>query len=598
MRMIVVLAAFIAAADAVSPAAADESASQALHRLFQDRLDWQLRESPEQAMSRGDYRYADRIGDNSLVAIERRHGDTQRHLDRLLALDRTKLSAEDQLNHDLFAWLLRSEIERHRFRAFVMPLGARWGLQLEVPQMCERVRFASYDDHANYLNRLEGVPRAVDNAIELMRLGLREGRTLPQVTMAGVPGQFRGLLEEEQLNVLNRPLGATCSLEDEQQRAALRQRFEAVSYPAVRAAIEKLRDFVVDEYIFGCRTTIAASDLPDGAAYYASELRYFTTTELTAREIYELGLEEVRRVRAEMMDVIRSSDFMELRPEARELGDQELFEAFVHYLRTDPRFYYTKPEDLVRGYRDICKRVDAELPRLFKMLPRLTFGVRPIPAYAAPQQTTGYFHPGDLRNGQASTFYVNTYALDQRPKYEMIPLTLHESVPGHHFQSSLAKELEGLPEFRQDLWIQSFGEGWALYAERLGLELGLYEDPYDNFGRLLFELWRACRLVVDPGMHALGWTRALALGFLQANTALTETNIRTEIDRYIQWPGQATCYKIGELKLRELRARAEQQLGERFNLRDFHAMLLGAGTIPLSVLEQRVDAWIATCRED
>jgi uncharacterized protein (DUF885 family) len=459
------------------------------------------------------------------------------------------------------------------------------------------VRFASYEDHANYLSRLECVPHAVDNAIELMRLGLKEGWTLPRVTMEGVPDQFRGLLDEGQLRVLGRPLGQACSLEDEQQRAALRERFETVSYPAVRAAIEKLRDFVLNEYIPGCRTTIAASDLPDGAAYYACELRYFTTTELSAREIYEIGLAEVRRIRAEMTDVIRSSDFMELRPEARELGDQELFEAFVEYLRTDPRFYYREPDDLVRGYRDICKRVDAELPRLFKTLPRLTFGVRPIPAYAAPQQTTGYFHPGDLRNGQASTFYVNTYALDQRPKYEMIPLTLHESVPGHHFQSSLARELEDVPDFRNDLWIQSFGEGWALYAERLGLELGLYQDPYDNFGRLLFELWRACRLVVDPGMHALGWTRAEAIAYLRANTPLTETNIHTEVDRYIQWPGQATCYKIGELKIRELRARAEQQLGKRSDLRAFHDMLLGAGTIPLSVLEQRVDAWIAVCRE-
>jgi uncharacterized protein (DUF885 family) len=592
--MIIVLTAWIAAAAVAPPAAADRPTTEALHQLFQERLEWELRESPESAMSRGDYRYADRIRDDSLAAIERRHGDTRGHLERLRALDRANLSAEDQLNYDLFGWLLRSEMERHRFRAFVMSVGARWGLQLAVPQMCERVRFADYEDYANYLTRLECVPRAVDDAIELMRLGLKEGRTPPRVTMKGIPGQFRGLLEEGQLRVLAGPLRELRGVDDERQRQALRQRFETLSFPAVRRALEKLRGFLVDTYIPQCRTTIAASDLPEGAAYYASELRYFTTTEMSAQEIHELGLKEVARVRAEMMDVIRSTDFMDRHPGARQLDDRELFDAFVHYLRTDPRFYYTEARELVRGYRDICKRIDYELPRLFKSLPRLTYGVRPIPEYAAPEQTTAYFHPGDIRNAQASTFYVNTYALDQRPKYEMIPLSLHESVPGHHFQSSLAKELEDVPEFRKDLWVQSFGEGWALYAERLGLEMGLYEDPYDNFGRLLFELWRAGRLVVDPGMHALGWSRERAIEFMRANTALSEVNIRTEIDRYIQWPGQATCYKIGELKIRALRARAEERLGQQFDLREFHDMLLGAGAIPLTILEQRVDAWIAT----
>jgi uncharacterized protein (DUF885 family) len=598
MRTIAILAAGVATVVVAPLAAADPPTTQALYELFQDRLEWRLEEFPRWAMSRGDYRHADRIRDDSLAAIERRNRDTQGHLERLLGLDKSKLSAGDQVNYDLFEWLLRREIDRHHFRVFVTPLGARWGPQYEVPQMCERVRFASAQDYANYLTRLECVPRAVDNVIELMKLGLKEGRTPPRVTMKGVPDQFRGLLEEGQLSRLGEPLGEMRGVDDEPQRVALRQRFETVSFPGVRGALEKLRDFVVDEYLPKCRTTIAASDLPDGAAFYASELRYFTTTEMSAREIHELGLREVARVRAEMMDVIRSTDFMERHAHARELDDPSLFKAFVHYLQTDSRFYYSEPNELVRGYRDICKRIDYELPRLFKTLPRLTYGVRPIPAYAAPEQTTGYFQPGDLRNAQASTFYVNTYALDQRPKYEMIPLSLHESVPGHHFQSSLAKELEDVPEFRKDLWIQSFGEGWALYAERLGLEMGLYADPYDNFGRLLFELWRACRLVVDPGLHALGWTRAQAIEFMRENTALSEVNIRTEIDRYIQWPGQATCYKIGEIRIRALRARAEERLGARFDLREFHDMLLGAGTIPLTVLEQRVDAWIAARQQE
>ncbi|MHC4827996.1 MAG: DUF885 domain-containing protein, partial [Planctomycetota bacterium] len=266
--------------------------------------------------------------------------------------------------------------------------------------------------------------------------------------------------------------------------------------------------------------------------------------------------------------------------------------AFLNYLRTDPRFYHTSAESLLAEYRDICKQVDPWLPRLFGRLPRLTYGVRAIPDYMAPTQTTAYYQSGDLRNAEPGWFYANTYALDQRPKYEMIPLTLHEAVPGHHFQVALARELEDLPEFRRDWGFNAFGEGWALYAERLGIEMGLYGDPYDDFGRLLYEMWRACRLVVDPGMHAIGWSRDEAIEFMMANTALSRLNITTEVDRYISWPGQACAYKIGELKIRELRQRAESRLGQSFDLRAFHDVVLGAGSIPLTILEKRVDYWI------
>ncbi|MCH8854464.1 MAG: DUF885 domain-containing protein, partial [Planctomycetes bacterium] len=253
---------------------------------------------------------------------------------------------------------------------------------------------------------------------------------------------------------------------------------------------------------------------------------------------------------------------------------------------------YTKEEDLLRGYRDICKRVDAQLPKLFKTMPRLPYGVRKIPDFMAPSQTTAYYSRGDIRNAQPGYFYANTYALNQRPKYEMIALALHEAVPGHHFQISLAQELENVPQFRNHSWITSYGEGWALYAERLGLEMGFYDDPYDNFGRLLYEMWRACRLVVDPGMHALGWSRERAVQFMLDNTALSELNVNTEIDRYIAWPGQATAYKIGELKIRELRAAAERTLGEDFDVREFHDVILLAGSLPLTVLEARVHRWL------
>ncbi len=310
-----------------------------------------------------------------------------------------------------------------------------------------------------------------------------------------------------------------------------------------------------------------------------------------------------------MMDVIKSSDFMTREVEvervatphgrstsitkpAQSLSSDELFRMFIYYLRTDPRFYYTEEEDLLRGYRDICKRIDAELPKLFKTLPRQPYGVRKIPDFMAPSQTTAYYSRGDIRNAQPGYFYANTHALDQRPKYEMIALALHEAVPGHHFQIAIAQELKEVPEFRKHSWFTAYGEGWALYAERLGLEMNFFEDPYDNFGRLLYEMWRACRLVVDPGMHALGWSREKAVQFMLDNTALSELNVNTEIDRYIAWPGQATAYKIGELKIRKLRGIAEDRLGKRFDVREFHDVILGAGSLPLSVLEGRIHRWI------
>jgi uncharacterized protein (DUF885 family) len=568
-----------------------QSASDSLHRLFDEYTAWHHREFPEEAVARGDYSHADKITDGSLAAIERRHRERQHFVERLREIEREELNESDRLNYDMFDFELQTAIEGYRFRAFLAPMGGRFGPQQDIPQMHRRVRFGSYDDYANYLTRLEHVPKLVGDTIELMRLGSKEGRTPPRVTLLGLPDQFERLLDSG-LDELATPLNDFPGLIDNEQRAGLRQRFETVCLPAVREAVRQLGEFVTSEYIPKCQDSIAATDWPDGEAYYAYMLRTMTTTDLTARQIHEIGVREVARVRAEMLAVIRSTDFMQKFPEAAELDDADLFRRFVQYLRTDPRFYHRTAEELLTGYRDICKRIDAELPRLFSVLPRTPYGVRPIPDFMAPDQTTAFYQPGDLRAGTAGYFCANTYALDQRPKYEMIVLAMHEAVPGHHLQSSLARELEGLPEFRRHAWLNAFGEGWALYAERLGLELGLYEDPYDNFGRLLYEMWRACRLVVDPGLHALGWSREQAVEFMRENTALSEHNINTEVDRYIGWPGQATAYKIGELKIRELRARAEEKLGDRFDLREFHRVVLDGGALPLTILERRVDAWV------
>lgn len=572
------------------PAAAQDAAK--LHALFADEYAWRLRESPEFAMSKGHYEHADRIGDPSLAAIERRHAERQEFLARLRKLDRAALTPDDQLNYDLFERELQQEVDGHRFRQFLAPVGGRFGPQQDIPQMHERVRFASRLDYENYLKRLEATPAAARAVIELLQTGLAEGRTPPRVAMTGVPDQFAKLLTAGGLDMLAAPLEQMPAGITDDEGRALKRRFEQQSLPAVRAGLSELGEFVTQTYIPGCRESIAARDWPDGEAMYAYQLRLMTTISMSADEIHQLGLREVARIRAEMLAVIRRSDFMQRQEQAQTWSDDELFRRFLEYLRTDPRFYYQQPEELMRGYRDICKRVDAELPRLFGTLPRLTFGVKEIPAFMAPAQTTAYYHPGNLKNAEAGVFYANTYKLDQRPRYEMVPLALHEAVPGHHFQIALAQELEGLPEFRKDAWFQAFGEGWALYAERLGIEMGLFVDPYDDFGRLLYEMWRACRLVVDPGMHALGWSRAQAVRYMLENTALSELNINAEVDRYIAWPGQATAYKIGELRIRALREQAEQRLGGRFDVRAFHDELLSAGTLPLEVLDRRMAAWM------
>ncbi len=569
------------------------SASEKLHEVFEDRLQWQLEQFPAMAMSRGDYSNAGRLTNHGMDDIIQRYHDTRRFLERLSIVPYDDLGKADKLSYELFELRLKNEIEGEQYRMFLAPIGGRSGTHQRIAQMAEQVRFRHYDDYAAYLTRLELVPELVNQTIELLQLGAAEGRTPPRVTLAGVPDQFDALVAPGGgLSALSEPLQRMPDLISLAQRKELRDRFDDASMPGVVLAVRALGDYIVDEYLPQCRESIAAVDLPDGEAYYAYRLRVMTTTDMTAAEIHRLGLNEVERIRAEMMDVIRSSDFMDRYATGRDDNDDRLFAAFVNYLRTNPRFYHKTADDLLVGYRDICKRVDEWLPKLFATLPRLPYGVRPIPAFMAPNQTTAYYRRGDIRNAEAGIFFANTYALDQRPKYEMIPLALHEAVPGHHLQVAIAQELEGVPDFRKGWGFTAFGEGWALYSERLGIEMGFYEDPYDDFGRLLYEMWRACRLVVDTGLHAFAWPRERAIEFMLDNTALSRLNIETEVDRYISWPGQACGYKIGELKIRELRATAERRLGDRFDLRMFHDVVLGAGSIPLTVLEKRVDFWI------
>jgi uncharacterized protein (DUF885 family) len=364
----------------------------------------------------------------------------------------------------------------------------------------------------------------------------------------------------------------------------MRARAAGIYKEETAPAYRHLHEFLIEQYLPGARKEIGLSALPDGKAWYAHRVRLFTTTDLDPEEIHQLGLKEVKRIRAEMDRVIRESGF------------EGSFEEFTHFLRTDPRFYHTNAGDLVREYRDIAKRSDAELPKLFGVLPRNTYGVVPVPDYAAKSQTTAYYQPGSLEGARAGLYFVNTYALDMRPRWEMEALSLHEAVPGHHLQISIAQELDGVHPLRRFGGYTAFVEGWALYAESLGEEMGFYEDPYSKFGQLTYEMWRAVRLVVDTGMHAMGWSRQQAIDFFKANSAKTEHDITVEIDRYIVWPGQALAYKLGELKIKELRAYAKERQGDRFDVRAFHDRVLEAGALPLNILEKRIRAWVDASR--
>lgn len=553
---------------------------------------WRDHAFPESALSQGRPTYADRITDPSLAAIEVRLEQTKVFLSKLAAISAQALPDKERLEYALLKRDLQEGVDGHRFRGFLMPISGRGGPQQDIPQMAENMPFATATDYANYIKRLQAVPQAIRDVRELMKLGVKEGRVPPKATMTELPAQFEAVIMGK-LEPLRAPFARMPASITPPERQLLIAQFEPVLAP-ILAELGATRTYLVEEYLPACRDNVGVSNLPDGAAWYDFALRAHTTTEMNAKQIHETGLAEVARIRAEMLTVIRKTDWFKDDAERSKLADDQLFAEFLKFLRTDARFYCKTADELLAKYRDICKQIDAKLPALFGTLPRSPYGVREIPRFMAPTQTTAYYQPGSLRAGNPGWFYANTYALDQRPSYEMIPLSLHEAVPGHHLQISIAQELPDQPEFRRQMGTTAFVEGWALYAERLGIEMGFYDhDPYADFGRLLYEMWRATRLVVDTGIHAFGWSRQQAIDYMKANTALSELNITREVDRYIDWPGQATGYKIGELRIRAIRERAEKALGGAFDIRAFHDMILGSGSLPLEVLELQANDWIA-----
>ena len=556
---------------------------------YQSFVDWEF---PEGALVQGRPTDPTRVTEVSLAAIERRQIRTAEFLAALEALDRDALSEADQLDFDLLKRELQRSVDGHRFESWSMPIAQRFGIQTDIPQMADHVPLNTEADYSNLLARLGHVPQALRDTREVLDYGLKRGRTVPRVAMAGVVDQCDAIVAAR-LGQIESKLRAMPRSIDPQRRAELLAQFESARTEII-VEVALLREMLAETYIPACRQSVACAALPDGSALYDFELERHTTTPLDAIAIHQLGLAEVARIRAEMMLVIRRTDWWnDWQGELNSASDDQIFASFVNYLRETPRFYCTTAEELLTGYREVCKRIDANLPALFGTLPRLPYGVREIPRFMAPSQTTAYYQSGSMKSGLAGWFCANTYALDQRPRYEFVPLALHEAVPGHHLQISLAQEMPQARVFRRDLSATGFVEGWALYAERLGIDMGLYENPYDDFGRLLYEMWRSCRLVVDTGIHRFDWSRQRAIDYMVTNTALSRLNIEREIDRYISWPGQACAYKIGELRIRALRAEAEAALGARFDIRAFHDAVLGAGAIPLDVLERRVRTWIA-----
>jgi len=531
--------------------------------------------------------------DESPEGIAARIRHLHESLAQLKSISRDALPAREQFNYDLYRELFETADEGLQygddpipFRNVVpgslwMPMNQLDGIQQGAAGTIANMPRQSVADYEDILARLEALPKTVDQNLALLQEGLKKGYTPPKLMLRDLAKQIADLIPPDPLaSPLLEPFTRFPAGFPDAERARLTEHAKRIYASSVAPAFQNLHEYVEKTYLPACRESIAASALPNGAAAYTFHVRWQTTTSLTPQQIHELGLSEVKSIRAEMDKVIASTGF------------KGSFHGFTEFLRTDPQFFYDKPDDLVNGYRIVVKRIDPELAHLFGKLPRLPYGVCIIPEFKAPSQTTAYYQPGAPSAGRPGCYFVNTYNLHARPKWEMEALSLHESVPGHHLQISLAQELEGEPEFRKHVGYSAFVEGWALYSESLGEELGLYKDPYSKFGQLSYEMWRAVRLVVDTGMHSMGWTREQAIQFFKDNTGKTDQDIIVEVDRYIVWPGQALAYKIGQLKIRDLRTQAEARLGAKFDVRKFHDAVLENGAVPLGVLEAHMKQWI------
>ncbi len=549
--------------------------------LMADTWNWQLTQYPEFASRLGDRRNNDQWTDISLAAYKRRHAEQSEFLRRLRAIDSSRLSAADQLNYDLYRRDLENDLDSYQYKNYLMPMSQRGGVQ-SLESTAETVRLATVQDYEDWLVRMSRVESVIEQTMELQEEGRKTGYMPPKILMERIPDQISSQLTEEPESspyfIAFAEMPDAINAEDQ---ARIRQTAKELIDESIVPAYRRFSRYFDETYLPASRDSIGASSLPDGEAFYEYRVRSFTTTQMTPDEVHRLGLTEVKRIRGEMQLIIDELEF------------DGNFNDFLNFLRTDPQFYYDTPEELFDGYLAVAKRIDPELVKLFGKLPRMPYGLRPIPDNIAPDTTTAYYNRPAADGSRPGYYYVNLYRPEVRPKYEMEVLSVHEAVPGHHLQIALQMELEDMPDFRKYSGFTAFTEGWGLYSESLGYEIGLYKDPYSKFGALTYDMWRAVRLVVDTGMHYKGWTRQQAIDFFKDNAAKTEADIVNEIDRYISWPGQALAYKIGQLKMLELRHKAEQALGDNFDIKAFHDELLGGGALPMQILETRMNRWLA-----
>ncbi|MBM7074317.1 DUF885 domain-containing protein [Shewanella sp. 202IG2-18] len=544
--------------------------------------DWQIKQfaSAQLAASTGDKSQLGKLDNLSPEHLEDVYHQKLGLLEQLSALDDSVLTKDERINKQILKYQLQNSVDMYRFHDHYQPITAESGFHAYIASI-SKGRFNTEQDYRNYLNKLAALPKYFKQQTYWLTQGVKAGITPPKVTLNGFEDSISAFIVPVEQSGYFAPFNHFPDHFSAELKQELISKGRDLVKNQVLTSYQNFYDFMTLEYIPNARTDIAATSLPDGKDFYENRVQYYTTLPMTSEEVHQLGLKEVARIRAEMRQVIKQTQF------------KGSFAEFLHFLRTDPQFYPKTAEELLKEASYIAKQADAMLPKYFGKLPRMPYGIAPVPAQIAPKYTTGRYS-GSTRDDKAGYYWVNTYALDKRPLYELTALTLHEAIPGHHLQISLNKELDNLPNFRRFSYISAFGEGWGLYSEYLGLEAGLYKDPYSNFGRLTYEMWRATRLVVDTGMHAQNWTRQQAINYMAENSALSLHNITTEVDRYISWPGQALSYKIGELTIKRLRKKAEAELGEKFDIRAFHDAVLANGSVPMSILEQQIDTFIET----
>lgn len=561
---------------AARPMASDEE----LNKIIEAHWTWTLSVYPERRIEYGDRSGNHLWTDVSLEGHAKRNETRLGFAQQLEAIEPASLSPQAQINRSMLLRNLRDDLAEYDQGLFLMPINMRSGPQ-HRHSMVERLSFDTLQDYEDWLTRLQSLPDQLLAYQELLATGVARNRVQAQIVMRRVPDQIERILSDDpEQSPFYKTFTSFPPTIDDDQAAELQNRAKKIIGATLNPAYQGFRDYLLHSYLPATREHPGIGSLEGGKAAYRHLVASFTTTDLTPEDVHQIGLDEVARIRSEMEAVIQ------------EVGFEGDLQAFNEFLRTDPRFYYDSPEALLEGYQAIAKRLDPALVKLFGKLPRMPYGVRPIPAEIAPDTTTAYYMRPAADGSRPGWYYVNLYRPEVRPKYEMEVLSVHESVPGHHLQIALGQELGDLPHFRRNSSVTAFVEGWGLYSERLGYDMGLYQDPYSRYGQLVYDMWRAVRLVVDTGIHYFGWSRQQAIDYFSANAAKTEADIINEIDRYIGWPGQALAYKIGQLKMLSLRAKAEQSLGDDFDLRDFHDQLLGAGAIPLDVLEARMDQWL------